>query len=165
MEVERLEKYMSMDDDDENDDINNRDSAFLKRKAPYYEALIKKEAEERLEKQPEKYKKCKIRFENNNFSAIAHSIDNENESYYIRDRCNCGMAYNGDTVVCEILDDVTVNTSLFNSKQTRATVVCVCKRNEKFRNREFICLPDEYEPCLMHKPLDTMYPNIYIYGP
>ena len=163
IDIEELENYMNMADHDQND-LNNKKISFLNQTNPYYVTLTKREADAYLDKHPEKYKLCKIRFENNSFTAMARSIDNENDFYYIRDRCNCGMAYNGDTVVIEILNDLEVEQSLFNSKQSRARVIYIWKRNEKFRNREFICLPDNYEPCLMLKPLDIMYPKIFIFG-
>ena len=163
IEIEELENYMNTADENENEDTV-KNFSFLYNRSQYYVTLNKSEVENCLKHEPTKYKLCKIRFENNAFTAIARSVDNENDFYYIRDRCNCGMAYNGDTVVCEILEDYEVEKSLFNSKQKRARVVFIWKRNEKFRNREFVCLPDDYEPCLMVKPLDSIYPKIYIFG-
>ena len=43
-------------------------------------------------------------------------------------------------------------------------MVCIWESYEKFRNLELLCFPDEYEQCLMHKPLDSMYPKIYTNG-
>lgn len=175
IEIEELENYMCMKDEDDLSDetdgngFNNNDSKtvfkFIKPgKMPYYETISRKCAQQLLNENQDKYKLCKLRFENNSFTAVARSINDEDESYYIRDRCNCGMAYDGDTVVVELLDLKEVDKSAFNSKQKRARVVCVWQRNEKFRNREFVCLPDEYEPCLMLKPLDSTYPKIFIHG-
>ena len=121
--------------------------------------LPEKEARDQINTQKDKYTICKMQYEKTSYTAKAKSVNGSNESIFIHDRYNCGLALHGDTVIVEKYDlaDSDINKSAINSKEKRGRVVCVLKREEPLRGRQFICIPDEYEPCLLQKPLDTKY--------
>ena len=142
IDEDTLYNLISNNEDSDDFTVNNQRS--------YYDKYVNKSiAWELVNNHSNRYKRCRIECVKND-EALAYSID-DNSVYRLNSRYDCGPTYLGDEVAVELSED-----------KQYGTVICVLKRSQPVKYRQFVCEPDEFEPYSLMKPLDKMFPKIYL---
>ncbi|NXX85406.1 HELZ2 Helicase, partial [Urocolius indicus] len=115
--------------------------------------------QEYLHRQPNKYKRCELVKERLDKASAFTLNDSPAMSIQIKGRVHCGTAFTGDEVLVEILPSPTADGGGGHRPQGR--VVGILKRGD--RERTFICMMDEFDPCVM-TPIDPTVTKIFVPG-
>ena len=145
---------------------------------PYYKLKPVAEAQQLLESEPDKYKRCtvhldgtvsaKCRMLDDGFkvprAAVVEEASTSSESddvireVEIRGRVNCGPCFDGDEVVVELKETKELDGDKIIY---RGTVIAVLAKKIPRKAHTFVCRVDTYLSHLM-KPLDGVAPKIHV---
>ncbi|NXF32029.1 HELZ2 Helicase, partial [Nyctibius bracteatus] len=114
--------------------------------------------QEYLHMHPNMYKRCELIKEGFDRASAITLDDSPAMTIQIKGRIHCGMAFTGDEVLVEILQGSTADSS---SHRPQGKVVGILKRGERERN--FICMMDEFDPRVMI-PIDRTVTKIFVPG-
>ncbi|NWU96098.1 HELZ2 Helicase, partial [Upupa epops] len=114
--------------------------------------------QEYLHMHPKMYKRCELIKEDFEKASAFTLNESPAMNIQIKGRVHCGMAFTGDEVLVEILQNGTADGS---SHRPQGKVVGIFKRAE--RERSFVCMMDEFDPRMMI-PIDPTVTKIFVPG-